>query len=75
MKKYALFRPNFYKSIYAESRLLHIDKNFVYERREQYFKIERYPFTKKFFSENFCPVCDSLVGAYMNEKKTHFIEK
>ena len=24
------------------------------------------PIYKKFFSDNFCPVCDSLVGADMN---------
>ena len=29
LKKYALFHPHFYKSIYALTRLLYIDKNFV----------------------------------------------
>ena len=29
VKKYALFHPQFHKSITALSRLLHIDKNFV----------------------------------------------
>ena len=29
LKKYALFHPHFYKSIYALSRLLYIDKHFV----------------------------------------------
>ena len=29
LKKYALFHPHFCKSIYALSRLLYIDKNFV----------------------------------------------
>ena len=38
-------------------------KNFVYER-EWYFKIGL-----KFFSSNFCPVCDSLGSAYMNLQK------
>ena len=64
--RYALFRPHFYKSITAvhidKSRLLHIDKNFVHERWEQYFKIELYPFTKKIFLENVCPVCGNLVN-------------
>ena len=49
LKNYALFHPNFYKSISALSRLLYIEKNFVHERYERYFKIELYPFTKTFF--------------------------
>ena len=47
MKKFALFRLHFYKSISALRRLLHIDKIFECERREQHFKIKLCPFTKK----------------------------
>ena len=58
VKNYALFHPHFCKSISALSRLLHIhkklvhvSKNFVYERFERYFKIKLYPFTKNFFGK------------------------
>ena len=70
MKKYAVFRPHFYKSILALSTdcfllIKILFENFVHERRERYFKIQQlYKFTQK-KSENFCAVCDSPVSADM----------
>ena len=78
LKKYALFRPHFYKSISALSRLLHINKNFVQKfcvwTIRAKFQNKAVFLCKKFFSDNFCPVCDSLVSADMgiqnaNEKE------
>ena len=70
LKKYALFHPHFYKSIYALSRLLYIDKNFVQKfcvwTIRAIFWNRAVPLYKKFFSENFCPVCDCLVSADMD---------
>ena len=51
LKTYALFLPNFYKSISALSRLLRIDKNFVKKKRCS--KTELYPFTNKCFWKTF----------------------
>ena len=67
-KVFLFFHPHFCKSISAINRLLHFDTNFVYERRERYFKLGLYYFTK-LCSENFCPVCDGLVSADMDIKK------
>ena len=47
------------------NRLAHIDKNFAYKRWERYFKCRAVPLYKKFVSENFCPVCNSLLSAVM----------
>ena len=53
MKKYAVFRPHFYKSILALSTdcfllMKILFENFVHERRERYFKIQQlYKFTQK----------------------------
>ena len=60
LKKYALFHSHFYKSIYALSRLLYIDKNFVQKfcvwTIRAIFRNRAVPLYKKFFSEKFCPV-------------------
>ena len=64
MKKYALFHLHFYKSISALSRVLYINqfcsKN-LYMNARAIFQFKAVPLCKKFFSENFCPVCDCLV--------------
>ena len=83
MKKYALFRVHFYKPVFAADCYIPISdivKNFVYEQLERYFKIMLYrtpKFPKFFFSQNFYPVCDSLVSVDMNiqkcgRKRTYF---
>ena len=70
LKKYALFHPHFYKSISALSRLLYEDKNFVQKfcvwTIRAIFQNKAVPLNKKFFSKNFFPVCDCLVGADMD---------
>ena len=70
LKKYALFHPHFCKSISALSILLYIDKNFVQKfcvwTIRAIFRNRAVPLYKKFFSENFCPVCDCLVSADMD---------
>ena len=70
LKKYALFHPHFCKSIYALSRLLYIDKNFVQKfcvwTIRAVFRNRTVLLYKKIFSENFCPVCDCLVSADMD---------
>ena len=48
MKKYALFRRYFYKSISALSRLLHVDENFVYFRTELFVSLYK-RFVRKTF--------------------------
>ena len=53
LKKYARFHLHVCKSISALSRLLYIDKNFVYERQQRYFKISMYSFAKIFFRTTF----------------------
>ena len=69
LTKYALFHPRFYKSIYAPSRLLRIDKNFVQKfcvwTIRAIFRNRAVPLYKKIFSENFCPLCDCMVSADM----------
>ena len=53
--------------MYALSRLLHIDKNFVQKfcmsTMRAIFQNKAVSFSKNFFSDDFCPVCDSLVNA------------
>ena len=73
LKKYALFHPHFYKSIYALSRLLYIDKNFAQKfcvwTIRAIFRNKAVALYKKIFSENFCPVCKCLVRANMDTWK------
>ena len=70
LKKYALFHPHFYKSISTLSRLLYVGKNFVQKfcvwTIRAIFQNRAVPLYKKFFSENFCSVCDCLVSADMD---------
>ena len=73
LKKYALFHPHFYKTISALRRLLYIDENFVHKfcvwTIRTIFQNKAVPPCKKFFSDNFCPVCDSLISADMDMQK------
>ena len=70
LKKYALFHPQYYKSISALSRVLYKDKNFVQKflvwRIRAIFQNRAVPLYKKIFSENFSSVCDCLVSADMD---------
>ena len=57
LKKYALFHPHFYKSIYALRRLLYIDKNFVRKfcvwTIRAVFRNRAVPLYKKIFRKTF----------------------
>ena len=67
-KNYALFRPDFYKPISALDsvtyliliKILRITMRAVFQNNSVY------TLYQKFFSENFCSVCDSLVVAEMD---------